>query len=313
MCHVRSRVERQTGALFPTRFSIRKVDSRGSPTFPLYMPMESSRSVYPHDAVLQRRLRSLSCPSYDSVSVDDPASLQQAVCWLEDTIIRRRQISARDSLRSRTMFIRALARYLAELRAPPQLVDSDDAPAALMWLVRFALAERFADDPQRFNEPIDPWAGRSVPTVCGAANDERLAATAQRMVHDVRVADVPVPCTDAALRGLAALVEARLTSFQATPPPGEDVTSSVMDVDSGDVLNKSLDENISVPRMLVLEQLPLGFATSDEAVDRVAKVLRLLYVRKLRRLQNHINEAIATMQRTTADPKTDSRLGQVGR
>ena len=61
-----------------------------------------------------------------------------------------------------------------------------------------------------------------------------------------------------------------------------------------------------------LQALPLGFSTGDAAVDRAAKILRLLYVADLRQTQNNVNEAISRMQQHTADPKTDSRLGRVG-
>jgi RLL motif-containing protein 1 len=42
-------------------------------------------------------------------------------------------------------------------------------------------------------------------------------------------------------------------------------------------------------------------------------VLRLLYIRELRDLQNSANEAIVAVQALTADPKTDTKLGKVGR
>lgn len=46
---------------------------------------------------------------------------------------------------------------------------------------------------------------------------------------------------------------------------------------------------------------------------KAAKVLRLLYVSDLRKLQDGINDSLQQMQEQTADPKTDSRLGRVGR
>lgn len=63
----------------------------------------------------------------------------------------------------------------------------------------------------------------------------------------------------------------------------------------------------------VLDELPLGFTTGDEAVDRFAKIVRVLHVRQLRELQDEINDAVARMQQVTANPKTDVKLGKVGR
>ena len=57
----------------------------------------------------------------------------------------------------------------------------------------------------------------------------------------------------------------------------------------------------------------LGFSTGDKQVDKAATVLRLLYIDDLRTLQTQVNDIVATLQDFTANPKTDSKLGKVGR
>lgn len=59
--------------------------------------------------------------------------------------------------------------------------------------------------------------------------------------------------------------------------------------------------------------LPLGFETHDPVLDKAAKVLRLCFIHDLRDLQTKINEIIVAVQNITANPKTDTRLGKVGR
>ena len=54
-------------------------------------------------------------------------------------------------------------------------------------------------------------------------------------------------------------------------------------------------------------------ATLDKCLNQAAKVLRLLHIAELRQLQTSINEIIVTVQTITANPKTDERLGKVGR
>jgi len=57
----------------------------------------------------------------------------------------------------------------------------------------------------------------------------------------------------------------------------------------------------------------LGFDTGDLKVNDAAKILRLLHIQDMRLLQTRINECIVSIQAVTANPKTDTRLGKVGR
>ena len=62
----------------------------------------------------------------------------------------------------------------------------------------------------------------------------------------------------------------------------------------------------------ILNFIALGviiYAVLKEA----AQILRLLHIEELRELQTKINEAIVAVQAIIADPKTDHRLGKVGR
>ena len=55
------------------------------------------------------------------------------------------------------------------------------------------------------------------------------------------------------------------------------------------------------------------FSFSDYIINEAAKILRLLHIKDLRELQSQINYAIVAVQAITANPKTDSRLGKIGR
>lgn len=52
---------------------------------------------------------------------------------------------------------------------------------------------------------------------------------------------------------------------------------------------------------------------ADPVLDNAAKIMRLLHIAELRDLQTKVNELIVGVQLITADPKTDSRLGKVGK
>uniref|UniRef100_A0A8C2IUD8 RNA transcription, translation and transport factor protein n=1 Tax=Cyprinus carpio TaxID=7962 RepID=A0A8C2IUD8_CYPCA len=64
---------------------------------------------------------------------------------------------------------------------------------------------------------------------------------------------------------------------------------------------------------VALDKHILGFDTGDATLNEAARVLRLLHIEELRELQTKINEAIVAVQAIIADPKTDHRLGKVGR
>lgn len=52
--------------------------------------------------------------------------------------------------------------------------------------------------------------------------------------------------------------------------------------------------------------------TDDPDLDYPIRILRLLQIHSLRELQTKINETIVSVQNLTANPKTDTKLGQVG-
>lgn len=62
-----------------------------------------------------------------------------------------------------------------------------------------------------------------------------------------------------------------------------------------------------------LNAFEIGMAESkDKQVNTAARALRLVHLENLREVQTEVNEAIVAVQKLTADPKTDARLGRVG-
>jgi hypothetical protein len=62
-----------------------------------------------------------------------------------------------------------------------------------------------------------------------------------------------------------------------------------------------------------LATFPLGFDTKDVVVNQVALVLKMLYLADFRELQNDLNALIVLGQEYTANPRTNTLLGKVGR
>ena len=66
---------------------------------------------------------------------------------------------------------------------------------------------------------------------------------------------------------------------------------------------------------LSLQDHDFGFTdqTMDPVLKEAAKILRLVHLEQLRKLQSDINNTIELVQSVTANPKTDTKLGKVGR
>lgn len=231
----------------------------------------------------QRWLRTLSCPFAFNVRASSPSAFQKAVNWLEDTHIRSQPPASRAPLRSLRRFPAALAPYIATLLPGKSLTYPRDATEILRALVRRALDDAFADDSHRLCEPVDPWRGRALATIPGIAKDKAVGdavARLGRIVGDEGMDE----------RSGAGVVDVM------------DATADVVCGGDGEGGGK-----------VVLDELALGFCTGDDGVDRVSRMLRLLFVRDLRELQDRVNDAVARMQEVTGDARTDSRLGRVGR
>merc|ERR1711879_337914 len=57
----------------------------------------------------------------------------------------------------------------------------------------------------------------------------------------------------------------------------------------------------------------VDFDTNDELVNAAATILRMMYIKDLRETQTQLNQVTSELQDYTANPKTNSQLGKVGR
>ncbi|KAF0304134.1 RNA transcription, translation and transport factor protein [Amphibalanus amphitrite] len=227
----------------------------------------------------------------------DQAQLRSVALWLEEQKIRHLAAEARGPLRQldSDQWPAAYQQYLQQLAAP---VSGEDAPGALDWLLGRAVRLSYGDNLKKYQSvqgngtaeranapkvpsqnPLDNLDFNSADFVSGV---ERLAS----------ILDVPShPDHLVTLEAVCSLVSERLNS-QALADPSQIVVKGTA---------------------FPLDEADLGFDTGDPVLNRAAKVLRLLYIRDLRQLQTAINEILVAVQNLIADPRTDTRLGKVGR
>ena len=243
----------------------------------------------------------MECPYAKTVNFGSRGDVILLVTWLEDRKIRELEIEEREQLRKdHAGWDATFTQYLSKLNCPfswSPLSSCADYVDSLSWLISHAIATEYEDlseqcahledqqqaDEMDFDAPT--LAGSSAVTEGAAALSEEVEKLGA-MVALVRKPDEADPDF---LQRISRQVRLFLTegSLKSLTSQGQD----------------------GIP----LEEFPLGFDTQDSVVNQIAVVLRMLYISDFRELQNDLNALIVLGQEYTANPKTNSGLGKVGR
>lgn len=217
--------------------------------------------------------------------------------WLENQKIRRYKIEDRGLLQAdgpewHTNF----DKYCKDLASP--VVDGSMAEK-LEWLIGYAVSLEYADDVEKYKGQTAENVGKATPNVPKIESSNPLDNM------DFESPDFK--------KGVIALAQI----LNITPHPDHLITLKAV---SKVVRERLSQEALDNPNNIVVKGKPfpfqeadLGFDMGDYVLNQAAKILRLLYIHDLRDLQTSINETIVAVQSITADPKTDTKLGQVGR
>jgi len=232
-------------------------------------------------SALRRKLVSLSYHSPDTFTISNAEHVKHFVVWAENQKIRAYPIEQRGVLEGADW--RAASRtYFKQLQCP---YDIDKAPlAALDWLASYAVRLEYSDNSDHF-------------------------ITASKVSHQ--------SCTNTGV-GL----DVSTVQFKSGVNTLRDLLNIAPHHDYLEVLKACrilVERNLAPGTVkvtgdkMVMGKTELGLDLSDSSLNEAAKALRLLHVEELRIIQTQINEAIVTAQALTANPKTDTKLGAVGR
>jgi len=246
------------------------------------------------------------------------------IVYLEDTTIRACALEARNGLKStdERVWFDAVRRYVAEdLRCPCGVRSGAHgslvvSPGALMWVLGHAVSLAYDDDDDGDDDEDGKGDGPS-PTAGSEPARYDEVMTRDVMHAGIRVdADIEeclLRCDDvvdeAAQRAFGRVCESlavhRGSSADITVDDIERciyrIEAEMMPFLTDKKSGLSLDDEDAIK-----QAIPLGFTTGDEALDRVARVLRILHIKDLRRLQNIVDDAIAVHQEVTANPRTET-------
>ncbi|KAL4537201.1 hypothetical protein Ndes2526B_g04891 [Nannochloris sp. 'desiccata'] len=263
-------------------------------------------------------LRALGYPEIDDFIISDPKKYQAVVVWLEHTKIRHYPLDGRQHLQAAetATWQTAFEKYLVDLACPVAWDNGETNAPVLQWLLNYAVGLEFSDKASQHNTALDEavasapapqdWAPPPLPPYSDATSSETLAALEPifNLLHlplepnnkiTIESGAENAAVTADQIRKIKAVLEAQvLPCLAASRIPGG----------SG---------NSTPSAATVLSDFPLGFSTGDQGVDIAAMVLRMLYIKNMRELQDQVDAAIVKVQEITAEPTTDATMRRDGR
>ncbi|KAK2856786.1 hypothetical protein Q5P01_005521 [Channa striata] len=260
--------------------------------------------------MFRRKLTALDYHNPNGFDCTDETQFRNCIVWLEDQKIRHYKIEDRGNLRNipSSDWSKAYQKYLQDLNCPFGVQERQEA---VDWLLGLAVRYEYGD-----NDGISDGGENLQNCVCVSSvekykNCQPLAASsnADRAVDPLVNLDSTSPDFKAGVMALANILKVQrhddyLVMLKA-------IRILIQERLSPEAITKANQNREGVA--VALDKHILGFDTGDATLNEAAQILRLLHIEELRELQTKINEAIVAVQAIIADPKTDHRLGKVGR
>ncbi|KAK8401373.1 hypothetical protein O3P69_002855 [Scylla paramamosain] len=248
--------------------------------------------------MFRRKLTALDYMNPDNFHVNDEKSFRDLVVWLEDQKIRHYKIEDRGALKAveEKDWATGYRRYLGSLNCP---INPNERAAVLDWLLGLAVRFEYGDNVDTYKSETAENVRNRQMSGPKMVNTNPLDALdfqspefrdgVNRLASQLGVTQHPDHLVT--LKAISKLITSRL-SAEAMQNPGE-------------VIHQG--------KAFPIFEADLGFETGDPVLNNAGKALRLMYIHDLRNLQTRINESIVAVQTITANPKTDTKLGKVGR
>ncbi|XP_068612469.1 RNA transcription, translation and transport factor protein [Brachionichthys hirsutus] len=241
--------------------------------------------------MFRRKLTALDYHNPDGFDSKDETQFRNCIVWLEDQKIRHYKIEDRGSLRNipSSDWPKAYQKYLQDVNCPFGALEEHEA---FDWLLGLAVRFEYGDNVEKYKncEPLaastSGKAADSLVNLDSNSPDFKAGVTALANILKIQRHDDYLVM----LKAIRILIQERL---------------------SPEYVARAGQSREGVP--VTLDKHVLGFDTGDATLNEAAQILRLLHIEELRELQTKINEAIVAVQAIIADPKTDHRLGKVGR
>lgn len=244
--------------------------------------------------MFRRKLQALDYHNPTEFNISNESEFRNLIVWLEDQKIRQYKIEDRAALRNVCAgdWNNAFQQYLLDLGYTGPV---EKKAVMVDWVLGYAVRLEYGDNIDKFKDASAPAA----------------QATSGKISNPLDNFDFNDPDVKAGIVSLSTLLQIppHLDHIQVLKA----VCILVQQRLSKDVVDKIQKEGVKPSSQIPMDKIDLGFEASDYISAEAAKILRLLHVKELRELQDSVNEAIVNVQKLTANPKTDTKLGKVGR
>ncbi|XP_067639899.1 RNA transcription, translation and transport factor protein [Eurosta solidaginis] len=246
--------------------------------------------------MIKLKLEALEHPAPSNVDINDRKVFASTILWLEDQKIRQYKIEDREDLRKvdqLDIWEQAYDNYKTDLCMPEFRTPLEE----FTWLLGYAIRLEFLDAPDNYKvinsiEITKQQKKSAAPSIKAENffdnldfNSKEFIAGVRSLANKLKVPQHPNHLVQ--LEAIARVVHERLSPSAKNR---QAVTGKPFPFEKGD-----------------------DVVTDDTALDYPVRILRLLQIQSLRELQTKINETIVAVQELTANPRTDTKLGKVGR
>ncbi|XP_015177932.1 PREDICTED: UPF0568 protein C14orf166 homolog [Polistes dominula] len=247
--------------------------------------------------MFKRKLKAIGYLEWDKVNGNNTEHFRKVVVWLEDQKIRHYTIEKRNDLRDikSDKWPEAFQKYCKDLNCPLTTNPLDQ----LEWLITHAVNLVYTDNYKKLKQVTESKKTKqesikpSLKLTNPLDNLDFYSNEFKNGVNTIaKLLKIPIHSDHfITLEGCSKLVCNRLNPAAIANP----------------------DTVIVKGKPFPITDTKAGVSLGDVVLDNNASYLTLLFTHDLRNLQTKINELIVFMQNHTADPKTNTKLGKVGK
>uniref|UniRef100_A0A182N501 Uncharacterized protein n=1 Tax=Anopheles dirus TaxID=7168 RepID=A0A182N501_9DIPT len=254
--------------------------------------------------MFERYLSALQYPRVGQLNIDgkqsviDPKDFRGFIMWLEDQKIRFLPIDEREPLRrinAPDEWNPAYEKYKQDIGLPLNLKTKHEQ---ISWLLLYAIRLEYIDNADHYR-PVT--SAKKLDEEAKKTSVPEVQSTNPFDSFDFTSADFEEGSWKLAERLGIAYHPDHLIALQAAAK----VISSAYN-------KEALKEVVITGQPFPIEQGSGMGLEKDADLEQCARILRLLQIQNIRKLQTTINETIVAVQNVTADPRTDTSLGKVG-